>query len=71
MTGSSPKQGTLSAPFADRELNGESLLWELAHLREAQVRQKQLNFERLAITAALIAAVRRGAERLPRKGARP
>ncbi len=125
MSGPVPKR-SLSPPFADRELNGDVLLRELASLRDAQVRQKQLNdcalalrqlpglrvsetiskirelasgrfqehpalasllvrwaaklrvdedvaalishFERLAITAALIAAVRRGAERLPAKG---
>ncbi|MBX5481804.1 MAG: hypothetical protein IRZ16_08170 [Myxococcaceae bacterium] len=32
----------LSAPFAHRELNGEILLEELADLREADVRQRQL-----------------------------
>lgn len=37
-----PGPGKLSAPFAHRELNGETLLEELADLRDAQVRQKQL-----------------------------
>jgi hypothetical protein len=117
---------TLSAPFADRELNGELLLKELEQLRESQVQQKHLNdcalvvkplrglrvsesisrirelaggrfqgqpalasllvrwganlrteediaalishVERLALTAALLGAVRRGAARIGREG---
>lgn len=37
-----PGTSQLSAPFAHREFNGETLLEELDALREAQVRQKQL-----------------------------
>ncbi len=128
MTGSTPKKGGLSAPFADRELNGEVLLRELSALRDAQVRQRQLDdcalalrglsglkvsetivkirdlaggrfdgnpalaallvrwaaklrteedipvlvahFVRLAVSAGLIAAIRRGAKRFPAKGSR-
>lgn len=116
-----------SAPFQNRELNGELLLEELSDLRQAQVQQKHLNdcvanlrtldtsrvsaaaqqlkalasgrfagqpalasllvrwaaklksehdvavllghLERLALTAAMVAAVRRASERLP-KGSR-
>lgn len=115
-----------SAPFQNRELNGELLLEELSDLRQAQVQQKHLNdcvanlrgltgtrvaeaaqqlkalassrfagqpalasllvrwaaklktefdvsllvghLERLALTAALVPALRRGSERLPRGG---
>ncbi len=116
-----------SAPFLNRELNGQLLLEELADLRAAQVQQKHLNdcvanlrtlggrrvseaaqqlkalasgrfagqpalasllvrwsarlktefdvsllvghLERLALTAAVVAALRRGSDRLP-KGSR-
>ena len=115
-----------SAPFQNRELNGELLLEELSDLRQAQVQQKHLNdcvanlrglagsrvseasqqlkalasgrfagqpalasllvrwaaklktefdvsllaahLERLALTAAVVAALRRATERLPRGG---
>jgi hypothetical protein len=115
-----------SAPFQNRELNGELLLEELSDLRQAQVQQKHLNdcvanlrslagsrvseasqqlkalatgrfagqpalasllvrwaaklktehdvsllvghLERLAITAAAVAALRRASERLPKGG---
>ena len=117
-----------SAPFQNRELNGELLLEELAELRQAQVQQKHLNdcvanlrsisgarvseaaqqlkalatgrfqgqpalasllvrwsaklktefdvsllvghLERLAMTAALVGALRRAAERLPKGSVR-
>lgn len=35
-------RSAVSGPFAHREFNGETLLEELATLRDAQVRQKQL-----------------------------
>ncbi len=115
-----------SAPFQNRELNGELLLEELADLRQAQVQQKHLNdcianlrglagsrvseasaqlkalasnrfaaqpalasllvrwaaklktefdvsllvghLERLALTAAIVAPLRRATERLPKGG---
>ncbi|MHB8876359.1 MAG: hypothetical protein ACYC8T_21920 [Myxococcaceae bacterium] len=119
----------VSAPFASREFNGELLLEELESLRDAQVRQGQLNdcvlalgqleglrgseaavrirqlasgrfqgqpalasllvrwaarlktevdvpqltshLRRLALTSALVGAMRRGAERLSGKGGKP
>jgi len=115
-----------SAPFQNRELNGELLLEELSDLRHAQIQQKHLNdcvanlrslagsrvseasqqlkalasgrfagqpalasllvrwaaklktefdvsllvghLERLALTAAVVGALRRGSERLPKGG---
>ncbi len=115
-----------SAPFLNRELNGELLLEELSDLRQAQVQQKHLNdcvanlrtlagsrvseasqqlkalatgrfagqpalasllvrwaaklktefdvsllvghLERLALTASVVAALRRASERLPKGG---
>ena len=117
-----------SAPFQNRELNGELLLEELSELRQAQVQQKHLNdcvanlrgmsgsrvseaaqqlkalasnrfggqpalasllvrwaarlktefdvsllvghLERLALTGALVGALRRGADRLPKGSVR-
>lgn len=41
--GPPPSSSTLSSPFASRELNGETLLDELADLRAAGVGQKHLN----------------------------
>jgi hypothetical protein len=38
-----PRPAPLSAPFAAREFDGEGLLAEIQHLREAQVGQKHLN----------------------------
>lgn len=37
-----PRPDLRSAPFSHREFNGETLIAELASLREGQVRQKQL-----------------------------
>lgn len=119
----------VSAPFANREFNGELLLEELEQLRDAQIRQNALNdcavavqeldglrvneaavrirqlaggrfqgqpalasllvrwaarlkgevdvpqltshLRRLALTSALIGAMRRGGERLAPKGGKP
>lgn len=53
-----PALGQVSAPFAHRELNGETLLEELESLREAQVRQRQL--EDCAATLRSLSGLRVG-----------
>jgi hypothetical protein len=44
-----PKMPPLSPPFAAREFNGDGMLAELQHLRDAVVNQKHLNDCALAV----------------------
>jgi hypothetical protein len=61
-----PRKPALSAPFAHREFNGETLLSELRRVRMAQLSQKQLNEAVTALQPLVDAPVAQFAELLRR-----